>query len=208
MKRIFIAILAMVGAFGLCSAAQGEITNSAHDFSNSGWNTTGQICIVCHAPHNGLDVEDAPLWNHTVTEATYTLYSSPTLTATDLGQPVGVSKLCLSCHDGTVAVDAFGGRPGTHTIGAAYDLGTDLSNDHPISFTYDTALATEDGGLADPMTAPSGVDGGTGTIDADMLYAGRVECSSCHDVHNKYGEESLLLVYNGGSALCLTCHTK
>ena len=207
MKKVFIATLALMGSVGLCSTAlYGAITGSAHDFSNSGWNSTGRICIVCHAPHNNLDVTDGPLWNHEITTATYTLYTSPTLTATDLEQPGGVSKLCLSCHDGTVAVDAFSGDAGSHTIGGSRNFGTDMSNDHPVSFTYDSSLATEDGGLYDPASAPSGVAGGT--IDEDMLFAGRMECASCHDVHNKYGEESLLKVYNGGSALCLTCHAK
>ena len=69
------------------------------------------------------------------------------------GQPDGVSLLCLSCHDGTVALDAYGGDPGNAgTIGDQFDLGTDLNNDHPISIVYDSALATLDGGLHDPKS--------------------------------------------------------
>jgi len=157
----------------------------------------------------GTLVVNAPLWNHEVTtELAYTLYSSSTLDATP-GQPSGVSKLCLSCHDGTVAVDAFGGAAGTTTIDAigtgSGDFGTDLSNDHPISFLYTTALSVTDGGLMDPSTDPSGI---IGTIAADMLFSDSMECASCHDVHNAAGNTALLLIDNANSDLCLTCHDK
>ena len=210
MKKIILAAVALIGSAGICSTAYGVISGSDHDFSAAGWSST-QICLPCHAPHNGTVIADAPLWNHDVSTATYTLYASPTLDAT-LSQPVGVSKLCLSCHDGTVAVDAYTSHTGTILIGTlgatgSGDLGTALNNDHPVSFTYDSNLATADGGLWDPSTKNSGMVTG-GTIDTDMLFAGRMECASCHDVHNKYGNTSLLLVSNTGSALCLTCHNK
>ena len=131
------------------------------------------------------------------------MYTSPTIDGTIDATPSGVSLLCLSCHDGTVALDAFGGGGGGETIGVAYGYanGTDLSNDHPISITY-----AGDGDLA-ASTAASGVTGGT-TIDADMLFAGKVECASCHDVHNAFNVALLLKKSNANSALCLTCHTK
>jgi len=183
------------------------ISGSAHDMSGVSWNTTGEICIVCHTPHNAnTTVADAPLWNHAVTSATYTLYTGTAMKAT-VGQPAGVSKLCLSCHDGTVAEDSFGSTTGTHTISGTSKLGTDLSNDHPISFTFDGALATADAGLNSPTTTSVGSLGGT--IDSKLLVNHKVECSSCHDVHNTNASlPHLLKVDNSGSALCLTCHNK
>ncbi len=202
--------LALVAGFSSVSFAQ-SIVGSPHDFSNQTF-ARGEICLPCHAPHNNQVVTDAPLWNHEVTTAVYTTYTSPTLDAGtppgSLDQPGGVSKLCLSCHDGTVAVDAFGGQPGTIFIFGDANLGTDFSNDHPISFIYDTTLAATDGELFDPATAPSGIAGSTGTIAQDMLFADRVECASCHDVHNSFGFDELLLKSNAASALCLTCHDK
>jgi predicted CXXCH cytochrome family protein len=124
----------------------------------------------------------------------------------------GVSKLCLSCHDGTVAIDSFGGTTGTNNITGASKLGTDLTNDHPIGITYDAALVTGDGGLKAITSAanigPAGAK--TGTIDSNLLNLGKVECSSCHDVHNTNTAVSanLLKITNSGSALCLTCHVK
>jgi len=184
-----------------------QITGSAHDFSGRAWvnSPNSEICIVCHTPHNAsITTVGAPLWNHEETAATFTLYSSSTLDAT-MNQPNGTSKLCLSCHDGTVAVDNFGGITGdTEWVAGDALIGTDLSDDHPVSFVYDATLATTDGGLYDPTTQNSGLGG---TIDADMLFSNSLECASCHDVHdNSIG--MFLRLSNSASALCLTCHAK
>ena len=214
-----------IGALGVAVAfltlrSFGVIENTHHDFSSAGW-TGGEICIVCHTPH-GADttVSDAPLWNHEVTTAAYTVYASATLDAVP-GQPNGVSKLCLSCHDGTVAIDSFGDNPGSYTAGFG-NIGTDLTRHHPISFPYDSALATQDGELFDPNVQPSGLGG---TISVDMLRNGQMECTSCHDVHVSRKSSSAcsgchfvgpagstvtlsLWKSNAMSALCLTCHDK
>jgi predicted CXXCH cytochrome family protein len=183
------------------------IVGSGHDFKGKSWNTTAEVCIVCHTPHNAnTSVADAPLWNHQLSAiASYTMYSSGTMQSV-AGQPDGSSKLCLSCHDGTVAMENFGGKTnGTNLMTGGSVLGTSLSNDHPISITYDAALATSDGGLQNPTTALSGLGG---TITANMLVSNKMQCSSCHDVHNGAGVAHLLLKSNAGSALCLTCHKK
>lgn len=205
MKKLLVFFVGALLTTGLYAA----ITASAHDFTALGW-SGGEICLPCHTPHNAKVPPDdlVPLWNHDVTAAVFTLYSSPTgtLDAGPLGQPAGVSKACLSCHDGTVALDAYGTNvPVPNMIAGPFNLGTDLSNDHPISFTYDTALATADGELFDPATDPSGLGG---TIGNDMLFAGQLECASCHDVHNTAAVASLLVKSNAASALCLTCHDK
>ena len=201
-KLLFLFALMSISMVGYAQT----IVGSAHDFSGRGWNTTGELCIVCHTPHHAdVSVSDAPLWNHEVTTATYTLYSSPSLDAT-MKQPGSSSKLCLSCHDGTVAVDNFGDQTGgTHFITGNALVGTDLNNDHPISFVYDAALASADGGLYDPTNTNSGLGG---TISDDMLIDNQVQCASCHDVHNGSGVANLLRKSNAASALCLTCHNK
>jgi hypothetical protein len=205
MKKIIILLLAMALAAGFSSVSLAEISGSVHDFSGSPF-SGGQICIVCHAPHNVATPVIPPLWNHEVTTATYTVYSSPTLNAGPLGQPSGSTLLCLSCHDGTVAVDSFGGATGTQYITGPSNLGTDLSNDHPISFTYDTALATADGGLWDPATTNVTIGSGTftrtGTIQDVMLQNDQLQCAACHDV----GGDPLLLISKLSSQLCLACH--
>ena len=119
------------------------------------------------------------------------------------GQPDGNSKLCLSCHDGTVALENYSGTTtGTHYISLTNNVGTNLSNDHPISMTYDASLSVADPALYNPITTNSGLGS---TIDNDMLFDGKVQCSTCHDVHGT-PYAALLRKDNAGSALCLTCH--
>ena len=209
MRMTLVAVMAGLAGVvmnGAAMAAPVGITGSAHDFSGKTWNPSGEICRVCHTPHNAdTSVTGAPLWNHEVTTSTFTLYSSSTLDAA-MAQPGGPSKLCLSCHDGTVAIDNFGGKTNGTNFVTGYDLlGVNLSNDHPISFIYNATLATADGDLYDPTTQNSGLGG---TIDADMLIDNKLECSSCHDVHNGSGLSDLLVKANGSSSLCLTCHNK
>ena len=206
--------------FTSLSVSAGTITGSAHDFSDEtqySWNTTGEICVVCHTPHNAdTTVTAAPLWNHAITSKTFTVYASDTLNAT-VGQPTGTSKLCLSCHDGTVALDSFGGTNGATFMTGSAAIGADeLSNDHPISFTYDDALILADGALhalSNSAEIGSGADIRSGTIETNLLFGGQVQCASCHDVHNKFtvgptSTNKLLRITNSGSTLCLTCHNK
>jgi predicted CXXCH cytochrome family protein len=204
---------AMLLLFAARPGIAGSITGSLHDFTTSAW-SGGRICVACHTPHKAdMSVSDAPLWNHRNSTQSYTLYTSTSLNAT-MGQPGSTSKLCLSCHDGTVAVDSFGGATGTTTISAANNIGTTLADDHPIGFTYNTALATADGSLYDPttkaVTIGSGAQTKTGTISSLLLYSGKMECSTCHDVHNTFtvGTTGLTKMAQAGSQLCFACHNK
>lgn len=203
MKRflLFTSAIALCMVAGVASAA---ITGSGHDFSGELW-SGGEICVVCHAPHNNQNTGGTLLWNHESSGATYTPYNSPTF---EEGPATvsGSSLVCLSCHDGTVAVDNFGGTTGGSVyVATENNVGNDLTDDHPVSFTYDIT----DEELA-ATTTPVIFANGSGDI-ADMLEGGtEVQCSSCHDVHNTLsaGAPDLLLIDNTGSALCLTCHTK
>jgi predicted CXXCH cytochrome family protein len=191
----------------------GTIFGSPHDFRKAPGNRSGEICLPCHAPHSTKTLP-APLWNLELSSDTYVVYGkthAPATNATAGSQPDGMSKICLSCHDGILAPDAYGGN----ASGTAYLFDSDSinpvpTNNHPISFIYDTALAAKDGDLYDPSITRSGVTGSTGTIKADMLFSDRLECASCHDVHNTKAVPGtkLLVKDTAGSALCLTCHNK
>jgi predicted CXXCH cytochrome family protein len=187
-------------------ANSATISGTPHDLSARGWGTT-ELCKFCHTPHLAQSVAGAPLWNHQTTVASYTLYSSPTLQATST-QPGAASKLCLSCHDGTVAVDSFANagvmRAGTVFISTTNRVGfaNSLASDHPIAFNYNAALVALDPNLVNPAS--------TNFVDAARtipLFNSKVECASCHSVHvNTFGK--FLRVANTGSALCLKCHLK
>jgi predicted CXXCH cytochrome family protein len=198
-------IAAVVAGAGL-SASGATIAGTPHDLSARGWGTT-ELCKFCHTPHLAQSVAGAPLWNHQTTAATYTLYSSATFRGTST-QPGPTSKLCLSCHDGTVAVDSFanGGvaRAGTHFITSTNLVGTggSLTSDHPIAFNFDAALVALDPNLVTPASA-SFVDAAR-TIP---LYSAKLECASCHASHDDTYTK-FLRISNAGSALCLKCHIK
>jgi predicted CXXCH cytochrome family protein len=183
-----------------------SILGTKHNLSASGPGdlraaSEKEVCIFCHAPHHATT--DGPLWNHQMSVASYTPYNSSTLKAT-VGQPTGSSKLCLSCHDGTVALGMVYNRfapitmqsgVGTIPSGRATRLGTDLSAHHPVSFDYNPALVSKNGELRDPGTLPPAV----------RLEGGQMQCTSCHDAHdNQYG--NFLVMDNIASALCLQCH--
>jgi predicted CXXCH cytochrome family protein len=143
------------------------------------------------------------LWNGSETTTTFVMYSSATFQGTIDGQPSGNSKLCLSCHDGT-------SNPDFAWIGDNHRFNADaLSNSHPISFVYDSALAVQDRGLRDP----SDVSTLGGTIMEDLLDPdSKVQCASCHDVHSSGVGDHLLRGYDYGSQhgpeLCRMCHIK
>jgi len=92
--------------------------------------STTEVCVFCHTPHgsNPSAPGAAPIWNRTIPAGPYTIYTSPNFDGTNSGQPQGVSLACLSCHDGTVAVDALINMPGsggfkTYTPASAQLLG-------------------------------------------------------------------------------------
>ena len=213
MKKLILTtfVIGILSIFSLSAQIQG----TSHDFSAEAWAPAqNKMCAVCHTTHNATSLASAPLWDHELTAvASYTRYSSATFDihgGTTITDPGASSKLCLSCHDGTVALENFGGiTSGTNFINSDYRIGgpsgNDLSREHPISFEYTTALATLDGGLHDPATTSTSLGG---TIATDMLFGDKMECASCHDVHNRYNVPSLLRISNTNSELCLTCHDK
>lgn len=185
----------------------GVIQGSHHDFSGNGW-SSGEICIVCHTPHNadpyGDNIIDAPLWNHDVDMATvYALYTSPTMDVA-AEQPRGISKLCLSCHDGVIAVDSFGGNSGSEFIGGASLIETVLSNDHPISIPWEHQTEIRSG-----MCGGCHSHHGPNPFQSELpFFDGYVECATCHDVHNTVGYDHLLRLPTQNSEICFHCHGK
>lgn len=201
-------LLCALAALGVPLGQAGVVTTK-HNLSVSGPGTVKstietETCIFCHAPHNSAPA--GALWNRRSPAATYTPYSSST-TRGSIGQPNGASLMCLSCHDGTIALGELLTRTtavpmagGVTTMPAGVGrLGTDLSDDHPVSFAYTAALAAARGGeLVDPGVL-------TGKVKLDA--SGQMQCTSCHDAHDdSFGK--FLVMSNQASALCQTCHSK
>jgi hypothetical protein len=216
------------------AARENNIRQTLHNLSASGTGTAKattetQICVFCHTPH-AATAGVGPLWNKTLSSATYTTYYSSTLDSisnqglTALPAPGGSSKLCLSCHDGTLAVGNVNvlngkgsltttgtiaiattgyGTGGTMpagdgvTTGFTRNLGTNLTNDHPISVTLDAALAAADGeiNVLDASQRTSSRTGTTLGVRGKGYHpklplepvgpggAGQIQCATCHDPH-------------------------
>jgi predicted CXXCH cytochrome family protein len=200
-----------------------------------------RVCIYCHAPHHTITTDEAaemdidyyPLWNHDITTfEAWTPYENtdpadPVIPDNvqhqlnaELGDPGGVSKLCLSCHDGSVAISSYGHfenkvsssqhdgtvfatSNGRILIGA---LGN-LQNHHPIGFDYDK-VAESDDEIRDVTSTLLG-NNPYGLSIEDLLWQRSMECTSCHDVHNtKNTGLKFLWVEDTNSNLCFSCHKK
>lgn len=219
--------------------SKATIIGSAHDFSPTGeWGTAitnglarfkwggetnyyNNPCQVCHIPHKAQNYSSAqaPLWNHKLSSSVYVTYDANNSASYKGGAiTLGSSIACLSCHDGSVAVNQTSGYSGTsatnslngaavfapsfaiETVGGS----TDLRNMHPIGVSYsacvsagDTELQPDSSGLLPKMLK--------GT-------AKNVECASCHDIHRTTGASATvshdLIVDLEGGQLCLACHVK
>lgn len=160
--------------------------------------THDEVCRPCHTPHHG-NTETGYIWNHTLSTATWTLFEG----ADAASVMSSSSRLCLSCHDGTVALDSYGGATGSVMITGNALLGTDLSGTHPIGVIYPTGTRFNQpdgtGAIKDPVETPTG--------QSAVLEDGKVQCGSCHFAHGSRATYGMFLrVDNTGSKLCMTCH--
>ncbi|MCA9251160.1 MAG: hypothetical protein KDA54_08500 [Phycisphaerales bacterium] len=208
MKKRISHILVFAGllAWAQPAFAQKSVVGSPHDLSVSGPGDAHalfeeQVCIFCHAPHNATG--QTPLWNREMPPTHYRIYRSSTTDAR-IDQPSGPSKMCLSCHDGALALGLVASRPANEPIvmsrrtippGPA-DLTQDLSDDHPIGFRFDRALFNKDGQLRNPDLISK---------ELPMGVHNEVHCTTCHDPHdNSLGD--FLRIPDRRSAICLSCH--
>lgn len=246
--------LAMIGMFCMMSGLQAaesaaidpdgmnRILGSKHDLTSLNkragveamgglaFSDYGNACIYCHLPPEEADTPARPGqidgWNRIrPITADYELYDSPTFDSYP-GRPNDISLLCLSCHDGTMAVDRVvhtskawnSGDDMTlhmklsttddlnscgkcHDGSVAHDItakaiGTSLRDDHPISIRY-AGLGTNINGFR-TADSPQGFDNGI------KLFEGNIECATCHDIHNP---DARMLLRTDGEKLCTTCHT-
>lgn len=224
--KFALCIFVLVPVFALAG-----IETTKHNLSVSGRGLVKavaetQICIFCHTPHNASP--SSPLWNHAPSAAgSYINYWSPTLksyASRGAAPPIdGFSKLCLGCHDGTVALGSLVSRqqdirmltiPGVVDAsgkllpGAAGYLGTDLSGGHPISIVYDAGLVARRNAAHDLMSLKWPI------TDPDVrLYPTQggygVQCTSCHEPHGAVpgGSEAPPLWQKSNlEEVCLVCH--
>ncbi len=209
------------------------VTYFAGNFT-SGGDEIRETCVFCHTPHAASTAVTGFLWNRTGSSvANYDMYTSTTLSVVPDSRPTGLTLMCMSCHDGvtSIAVGTLINAPGAgpvdlvapgayQFIGEIYypspffggewqanignltpdgTFGTraNLSDDHPVSFTWNNNVP----GIFDP-----GEWTGVGAT-ALKLFNNRMECSTCHNVHDNTNAP-FLRMSNADSAMCTTCHDK
>ncbi|ACO02993.1 MAG TPA: cytochrome C [Persephonella sp.] len=216
------------------------IENTLHNLSVTGPGnikavSETEICVFCHIPHH--EQEGTPLWNRKMPTSVYTLYDSefiqrinypaPQQLSEFEGSPGIISRQCLSCHDGTVAIGAVYIVRGTELGNTVIQMqnvnpdgtlpstlrtfiGTDLSVHHPVAVEYN------------PSIQVTFADGTVKTVELAATpsppiklynYSGKdyVECTSCHDPHKQ--NKRFLRVDVGNLAqdfkqTCISCHNK
>ncbi len=211
--RLLAVLLVLALAMPLSAQIEGDQLG-IHDMTPTGnrgapavYGTIGSACLYCHAPHGAGS--PAPLWNQQLSIQTYTTYTSTTYHQTGV-QPVlgNSSKLCLSCHDGSVAPGqtyAWGTLPMSGPgMSEKSKFGTNMATSHPFSMQTPLRDAPEINALlfaAPPKTADP--------LDKVKLINGSVECTSCHDPHFQ-GIDRVVPMFlvrdSANSQLCLSCH--
>lgn len=220
-KKLALIVVALAVITVPCLAG---VQQTKHNFASATYSPNSffwgaqQTCVFCHTVHNATS--DGPLWNHEVNNGqSYQMYGSNTLDMTQSLTPHAGSLICLSCHDGTIAINSLNNLPGPEGAGsygvpggAGLDgtgrmsssshafVDTDLSDDHPVGLTYDHTKDQQNGfypKTGNPLAYPD-------VLLSEGLY---VECSSCHNPHdNTYS--NFLVESNANSQLCLRCHNK
>jgi hypothetical protein len=219
-------------------------------------------CAYCHTPHVPDAADDAgqliyPLWNRSQQTYTYTMYTSPTHQMYDAGADETKTtteldtstRQCMYCHNGQVSVlinypgrgvNLGSGDASKYNVSSAFfsasgNLGTNLKPDHPVAFTYNPGVDTENNGFP-AITASGARNVITGTAlplyDTSAFTGQMLGCGTCHEPHDRFnyvgkstgttGTQVFFLRnsdgteqwgagtnYRGGnadSALCRACH--
>jgi predicted CXXCH cytochrome family protein len=215
--RYFFCIAFLLLAVGIAEVLHAQannksaILNTKHDFRAGSQAeiraTSGNdVCVFCHTPHNAGS--SSYLWNHKLSTRDFPTYTSSTLQSTVTSiQPQDVSKLCLSCHDGTIAlgdtvndgsISFVQGNGYTLSATSASNIAGDqtFANDHPFGFIPRTNSE---------VVPPPPMD----AVHYDK--SGKLQCTSCHDPHREDADSTtrkFLVKNNSTSKLCLSCHQK
>ena len=221
-RRLLPPALLLVAALAAPAGGQQEsVVSTLHNLSTSGPGeiravSETEVCKFCHIPHNAE--VPTPLWSRPLSRAQYL---TPELGAgrgarQTAPQPDGSSRLCLSCHDGTIALGEVAGEPGLIAMAGANRIGpgrpgyigTDLSGSHPISFLVGAAEDTPSSGDVDMAIHSVAAILGDGEVRLDA--EGKMQCNTCHDPHSDrhFVPDRVPHFWVKGSVdeVCLTCH--
>ena len=231
-----LAVIASTALSALAGATAGSgVVGSVHDITAFAAIQPGgavqadneqRVCVFCHTPHHAdMDGIIGPLWSHKASAKTYIPYKTTSFDSDGnmvYGDPLwGSSRLCMSCHDGQIAIDSHDGsgttQSGGFVLSGSKVVGSDSSptSDHPIGINYDM-LQTANPTKLKPSTN-MWMSGNGQKIEQSLENGGWMTCNSCHEVHNKKNVAQvvsadgiqrswLLRAQQKNSALCRSCH--
>ena len=237
MKRISVlmalAIVTSAASFSFAGlSARTGINGSIHDmnyynsFAGRGrQDQYNRVCVFCHTPHNATVADPShstdflPLWGNALTQKDQTnfayMWATPTNVQLTIGDPlIGPSRLCMTCHDGTIAIDAHvsngvGGN-GSFVLSGSRSIGSSnsaLNLTHPIGFNYDNAV------IARNLLADANKPGSQAVnelVTKDNGFATDIQASGTAGTYNavsRNGNRTIASVlYNGNIMTCATCH--
>ncbi|MBU5614602.1 cytochrome C [Geomonas azotofigens] len=238
MKKVIASVVAVGCLAAAGSALAGMpaatgVNGSLHDMTKVAPATAdkmGRVCVYCHAPHHAMKdgLDNYPLWNHNLVDpTTYTGYTWATPANADAAGTVivnpliGPSRLCMSCHDGAIAIDQHGDaanngtmwQAGSTTVAARAKLTNDLSNTHPIGFDYN-AIATARNAAAGNGSATA--NGASEIVPSTFGFATGITESTVAGTYNTVtrgtvGDGTVFkpikdTLYQGTYMTCATCH--
>jgi predicted CXXCH cytochrome family protein len=170
LQTAFFVVLVLVLLPGSSNGVLGRISGGLHG-----------KCEYCHIPGQNDDPGETRFTNQNRTGDGFSgKYSHRAEEMT------GTSKLCLTCHDGTIARDHGDSYRGE---GSAETFSVDLNRSHPVSVDYNTVSFRKSRNFYPAAT-----------IGPLKLYDGRVECGTCHDTHNRFRLRVSV------RELCTRCH--
>lgn len=182
--------------------SSGTLTNTVRTQSSLDANSPSLLCLSCHDGKTAINVL------HTGGKGTaapgYPAGSAFAYGAAELIMPGSVTDFFGNAGPNLAIGRGIGDRSDFDPT-----AGDDLTDDHPIGFSYSAVFAERSAGL-NAIATPQA---------AGIRFFGpnnKVECSTCHDPHVNYdaakgGNPALkpfLVMSNSGSALCMKCHNK
>lgn len=172
--RLILSSVAVAALLVAGGSVQAQIANTKHNLGSTQVDPNNRsdvtdLCVFCHTPHGSDTGASVPLWNRNVSNNMPTYQTYDQLGTSSLDGDIlavgSVSIACLSCHDGTQALDnvlnapgsgGFTAGTGARIAGATWtstsgnlntttgilntgvitNMGTDLRNDHPVGIQY------------------------------------------------------------------------
>ena len=185
-----------------------------------------RVCVFCHTPHNATVADSSmnplPLWGNTVSDLQPTPYqwatpANKSLTRDNTDVLAGPSRLCMTCHDGSIAIDAHTSNGtdnnGTFTLSGSRAVGSNgslIEKTHPIGFSWDAAVKARNIKTGDLINGVAATNDVNEIAQKNEQFATSVTHSGAAGTYNTVARNSGRTIgsvlYEGDIMTCASCH--